>query len=177
MIKKAYDTLMASSVNPNIKECATKAYNNVKVSRNDRMRVTAGRAGCRIDHFAKTIINPYIEWNSTLFARMNEAEQYNTASHEFAHIVDFYCRQKSNHDYFWEHIHRACGGTGERTHKYNVEGLRKNIRRMIVVDKITNREYKITVNNWNRIQWEGRYTLVKTEVYNGKTLVACHNHT
>ena len=177
MIIKAYNNLMAaSSVSDGVKAAATVAMQTAKIIRNDRMRTTAGRCGCTISHFTKTLSNLRIEWNSTLFSRMTEDEQFNTVSHEFAHAVEYCVRLKSDHDYFWQSIHRACGGTAARTHNYDTTGLRKNVRRLIVKDTITNREYKITVNNWNKINHNPKYQLLKTEVYQGNTMVACHSH-
>lgn len=178
MIIKAYNNLMASSsVSDGVKTAATVAMQTVKIIRNDRMRTTAGRCGCTINHFTKTLSNLRIEWNSTLFSRMTEDQQFNTVSHEFAHAVEYCVRLKSDHDYFWQSIHRACGGTATRTHNYDTTGLRKNVRRMIVMDTVTNKEHRITLNNWNQIRYSSRYQLLKTEVYQGKTMVACHSHT
>lgn len=176
MLLKAYNNLMASSVSDSIKRAAFTAIQQTRIICNDRLRVCAGRAGCTVNRFTNTVFNMRIEWNPHLFQRMTAEQQFNTVSHEFSHTVEYVIRHNSDHGDLWQMIHRACGGTAERTHNYDTSGLKKNIRRLIIVDTITNREYKITVNNWNKIASSGRYKILKTEVYQGRTLIACHTH-
>lgn len=176
MLMKAHNNLMASSVSEGVKQSAVKTIQQLRVICNDRLRVCAGRARCFVNHLTKTVFNLRLEWNPHLFARMTENQQFNTVSHEYAHLVESMHRFQSDHGYFWQTLHRACGGTAERTHTYDTTGLKKNIKRLIIVDTITNREYKITMNNWNRIRYESRYKLLKTEVYQGRTLMASHTH-
>lgn len=176
MLMKAHNNLMASSVGEGVKQSAVKAIQQLRVIRNDRLRVCAGRARCSINRLTKMVFNLNLEWNPHLFSRMTEDQQFNTVSHEYAHLVEYMHRLESDHGYFWQTLHRACGGTAERTHTYDTTGLKKNIKRIIIVDTITNREYKITMNNWNKICNCGRYKRLKTEVYQGHTLMASYTH-
>lgn len=177
MIVKAYNNLMASgSISDDVKSAATAVMHTVKIIRNDRLRTVAGRCRCYINRLAKTITNLRIEWNPRLFSRISEDEQFDIASHEFSHAVEFCSRLDSDHGYVWKSIHLACGGNAKRTHDYNTIGLKKKVKRICVIDIVTNKEHRITVNNWNRIQWEGRYKKIKTEIYQGKTLMASYAH-
>ncbi len=58
-----------------------------------------------------------VKINTHVAAQNMEAAE-NTVSHEVAHMVDFACRGKSNHDRHWRAIHRILGGNGERCSNY-----------------------------------------------------------
>lgn len=114
-------------------EHATNAYNAVSITWNSRLRTTAGRAhrlGLRID------LSPYI------FDKMSEEEQWDTVSHEFAHIVDYVIRGTSNHDRFWKSIHRAMGGTAKRTHSAEVK--KNKVKKHVYRNAITGQENFLT---------------------------------
>lgn len=178
MLTKAYNNFMASNMSQGLKNCATEAYNKSKLIMNSRLRVAAGKARCSIHTVGnvKNIINPRIEWNPTLFQRMTEDQQYNTISHEFAHIVEFFYRGDSDHGVYWQMFHRACGGNATTRHNYDTTGLRKNVKRRVIFDTMSKKEYRVTENTFNRIVDKQRFILMKTETYNGGKLVACHNH-
>ena len=172
MLAKANQTFQASTMSSSMKAHANTAFNGCKIYFNSRLKTKAGVALCSINRFNKTVFNMKIELNPALFDRCNADVQYNITCHEFAHQIDFNARLTSNHDAFWQDIHRACGGTAERTHQIDCDGLRNNVRRMVVFDTIKLTTHKITVANWNRIRGNPQYKLMRTEIYNGVKLLA-----
>jgi predicted SprT family Zn-dependent metalloprotease len=176
MVAQAFNAIINNPASTDsIKNAAIKAQAMLKVVINPRLRVAAGRARARLDIVTRRPSYVEIELNPSLFNRINDAEQYNTVSHEVAHVVDYFIRGDSGHDYFWQNLHHLAGGTGEQFHKYDVTGLRNNVKRIILLDTITSRELKVTVQTFNKVRFNARYKHLRTEIYQGKTLMASHS--
>jgi predicted SprT family Zn-dependent metalloprotease len=175
MVAQAFNAIINNpSTSTSIMSATMQAQAMLKVVINTRLRVAAGRARARLNPITRKPIYVEIELNPSLFNRINEAEQYNTVSHEIAHVVDYFLRGDSNHDYIWQNIHRLAGGTGEQFHKYDVTGLRNNVKRIILMDTVTSRELRVTVQTFNKVRFNARYKHIRTEIYQGKTLMASH---
>jgi hypothetical protein len=146
MIDSAFASLMSASNLPSIKNAAMKAK-EVHWEMSNRMRISAGLARARIVNRAdKTfeVLNCKVQFSSALFARMTDEEKFNTVSHEFAHVVEYYARGTSDHGMLFQQIHRQMGGSGNRCHKIDTTGLRNNRKRVKLFDRGTNKEYILT---------------------------------
>lgn len=150
LLDRAYNTLMSNpNALPFIKVAAEKAYNSVKIYYNPRFRTKAGLAKCRINRLTNTINDPEIEISQAIFAEISDDEKYNTVSHEFAHIVDYFHRLTSNHDEFWNSIHRLMNGSGAAFHKYDVQ--RNTVKRVKLLDTLTGKTLLVTTRHWDKV--------------------------
>ncbi len=173
MVAQAFNAIINNpAASDSIKIAATQAQAMLKVVINPRLRVAAGRARARMGTISRKPHSVEIELNPSVFAKIEESEQYNTVSHEIAHVVDYFLRGDSNHDYIWQNIHRLAGGNGAQFHKFDVP--RNNVRRIVLLDTVSCREVKATVQTYNKVRFNARYRYLRTEVYQGRTLVASH---
>ena len=85
---------------------------NIKIVVSNRMFSCAGKASVA-----------RIKLNARLLGTVSDAIQYNTVSHELAHVIAFNLYRKSGHGTTWQLIHQAMGGTAERCHDMDVTGL------------------------------------------------------
>jgi SprT protein len=99
-----------------IAEAKWPGYNfDVKVSMNDRLRTTAGRAW-----FAEG----KVEFASKIYE--NNVEQFleDTVPHEFAHIVANRVYGSTGHDNYWKQVVAALGSSSTRCHSYEVKSTK-----------------------------------------------------
>lgn len=160
MLKIALDNLLASGMCESTKKVAYKAFREVDIRMSGRQTVTAGKAGAKI--VGGQPIDPVIILSKFIFGNINDAEKFNTVSHEFAHIVDYYVRGTSNHDAHWQRIHLAMGGTAARTHSYQVK--RRMVTRYIMEDTHTGRILTFRRGSYkNALSWGDRYKLIEVK--------------
>lgn len=79
----------------------------------------------------------------------------NTVPHEVAHIVAWLCPllRAKGHDAKWSRICRSLGGTGSRTHSYDISSARKEY--LYIVNNV---EYKLTSIRHKRVMTGNVYT-------------------
>jgi hypothetical protein len=140
------------------KNCKHESYKkaleslNLKVILTNRLRVTAGRA-------SRKLINPAIkdsfiytiELSKVVLSKTTKEEQYDTISHELAHLLDAAIRNKFNHDKFWKSLHVAMGGTGKRCH--GIEVKRNKRRKVKVTNLITKQEFFISPKSYKKLKF------------------------
>lgn len=113
-ISKAFNAIENSSAHDRYKEAALIIKSNLKWSISHRMKTTSGLASCGIDK---------IKFSFYVLSFMTVNQIYNTVTHELAHLIDYKCRLKSDHDLTWKTIHKAMGGNGNRCHAISYELL------------------------------------------------------
>lgn len=160
MVKRAVETLDASSVNDSIKSAAHYAFREVAIKMTGKMTVAAGHAQALI--IGGDVIDPVIKLSKFIFGNINDEEKFNVVAHEFAHIVDFYIRGKSDHGIQWMNLHRAMGGTGATTHSYQVK--RRAVTRYVMKDTHTGRVVTFKRGSYkNALTWGDRYKLIEVK--------------
>lgn len=113
-----------------------------------------------------------IRINPQLLEKGTEQQVFNTLSHEFAHIVDFGIRGKSDHSAVWKRIHKSFGGTGDRCTTFSLDKTRK--ARKFEYTTPTGGVFVLTAVRHNRIQ-KNNGTYVGTQG-GRKHLIGRHCH-
>lgn len=132
-LDRAFNAIENSSAHDSIKNAAIKVKAEMKCLWNSRIRRYAG--------FAR-LSRMEIHLNREMFYRVDEKEQYDTVSHELAHLIDYKVRLTSNHDYLWRSIHRTMGGSGSRC--FSGIAIKRNaVKRYHILDNRDNKTYTV----------------------------------
>lgn len=162
-LEKIYKVFLNNCQNQQMLDVAKKAYESVEIVFNSKLRTTAGKATCSM--IKTIIINPTIQISTQIFNSSDDATRYNTISHEFAHVIDFYLRNREcvnkGHDHVWVDLHRLCGGDGKQYHNMQVQ--RNRIKRFNIINVISKQEYVVSSRTFNKI--------VKANLLNTKYVV------
>lgn len=151
---------------PGLRNAIIFAKHNLKWKWNTRRRVQLGVATW--EKWLGDVINPWVQLNASLFDKLSLEQQYQTVSHEVAHVIDAYWRGESDHEILWARIHGLMGGDGKRF--IDIPGIkvkRNRVQRVRILDTQTGKEYKTTVQqtaralrcNPARFQEIGRFIL------------------
>jgi len=173
-IKKALQLFENNSNIPDSwKVLARKAYREVKITMSSKMRRSAGLAlsGILMQNIPT---NPEIRLSKIIFEKITDEEKFETVSHEFAHIVDYYIRQNSNHDEMWQTLHRAMGGNSLRTHKFETKP--NKVKRYIVSNG--EKEYMISKKKLSQLMcthwFNVQYKILRVEEWRGREKVSAY---
>jgi len=166
------------ATNSFMNHCSNLEYKNTlstlkyKIKINPRLKIKAGVAKMLTNKSTMTKLF-LLELSPHVLFRMTEEEQFQTVSHELAHLLDFSIRNKSAHDDFWQNIHKLMGGDAKRCHTISMVGLRNKVKRFVVTDTIINKEYVLTPRNYHKKAFKsitlgntenpGRYTVKQIE--------------
>lgn len=149
---------MESDASNALKEAAKAAWADLVAIDTRRMKRAAGVASVAIASFKdfhgnkqRLVSNPNIKFSKEIMKRMTEEEQFQTASHELAHIIDFYFRNKSGHDSVWKRIHAHMGGDGKRFHDVDVSDLRKKVLRVVLESKYDGSQKIVTRKHFEKL--------------------------
>jgi hypothetical protein len=151
MFQRAFENLMESGASEDVLEAGMHAWDHTEIAMSSRMTRAAGNARYRrvplgtntcLSFGVVKVKGLKITLSTPLFGRIDDAEKFNTVSHEFAHIVDAVLNGSTNHGPRWKRLHRLMGGTGERCHNYDTSGLGRKKTRMVVRYIHTGREYR-----------------------------------
>ncbi len=139
-LDRAFNAIENSSVHDGIKSAAIRVQAEVKCLWNTRIRRCAGYARLR---------KMEIHLNREMFFRVDEREQYDTVSHELAHLIDYKVRLTSKHDYLWRNIHRTMGGSGSRC--FSGIAIKRNaVKRYHILDNRDNKTYTVKSRFYNK---------------------------
>jgi len=166
-IDRAFAAFEASSLH-GMKNAAHQVKSQYTWKLNHRMRVVGATARWKYIRITDALFDMSIDFNVDVFSRMPSYEQYNTTTHEIAHLIDMsYYRVSSNHGYRWQSIDIAMGGSGERCHKMDVK--RNIVKRLVVEDTVTGKIYQnVTLRNYNKAIAcsPGRYKVLEEKTLN-----------
>ena len=134
-------------VNAAIKLLSDAVRGDVKIEVSGRCRVAAGLAK------ASKCYNPYTRQNvlgnfqmvfsESIMAGLTYDQRYEVVSHEFAHLIDYVVRGDSNHDVFWQGLHKMMHGSGNTYHKFEVKRNKRKRAEIVAPD---GRTYRVTLN-------------------------------
>lgn len=114
---------------------------------NYRSRTRGGSCKWMRQAYTKHAVDICVEVGYEFATRAPEHEVENCVKHELAHAFHVMLTHDSDHGTMWQSIHRAMGGTAERTHSVPV---RKNIvQRVRFTDRTTNKTHVCTLRKWN----------------------------
>ena len=142
LLIRARDALLAHpKASDAEKAAACDIYKRIEVKMNSRLRTTAGRA---------CFYQCTIEFSKCVFDNISDEEKYNTAAHEYAHLVSdkAYGVVGRDHGRRWQCIHMMMGGTGERCHSYHQATQKNAVDRYIIEND--GKEYRITKRKRNQ---------------------------
>ncbi len=138
---------------------------DIPIDINARLRITNGQCTWKNIPGSHQAIDLKVTFALDYMHRAEEQFVRNTVSHEYAHAYQVIRTGTSGHDRMWRMFHRAMGGNGETHTNHNTPGKRNTVQRVVVCDTTTNKELRITVGNWKRVQScaraSVRYTFVR----------------
>lgn len=146
LIDKAYNILESSKVSMATHNAAQISKTLMTWELNSRTRTQCGSV-----KYIKGFCNKPIKmsFNENLFYKMTDEEQYETVSHELAHVIDICMRGFSDHKWHWEMLHKIMGGSGNRCHNMSV--IRNKVKRLQVLEIATGKIYNnVTMSRFTR---------------------------
>lgn len=136
LVKKAYKLFCESCDDAKMLEAAKGVWKDLVVKDSGHMKRAAGHAKVYLtfkNGKRRGVERPSIKLSKELMNRMDGDEQFDTITHELAHIIDFAYRLNSDHGPIWKKIHSFMGGSGKQFHSIDTKDLRKKRTRFLVI--------------------------------------------
>lgn len=131
----------------------------MEIKLNTRSRVKAGCAMVRgvshyfaLPHRLELAHTLEVEYSAYVLNNMTELEQYQTVTHETAHVYQALLSGKMGHDAEFYAIDIAMGGEGTRCHKAHHAVKRNKRTRYVYLDTKENKELQLRRGVHGRIQ-------------------------
>lgn len=121
----------------------------------------AGMAGAAsVNRYTGEVKGLYLRFNREAITKNWDEMVNQTIPHEVAHIVAYVHRRlgAKNHNWAWQQIDRALGGTGERCHKMELTPGRRTTRHLYRLEN--GLEFKIGPKHHSGLQ-AGKYGYLK----------------
>lgn len=166
-----------TSIPADIRDTLEKVLSEVKFEASKRLTRAAGSCHWirqNISSIGHVVISDIvIKLSIPLLERGGYEITVNTILHEVAHAVQVIQQKTSDHGPRWQHIHKALGGTAERLHNIDREGLHRTITRYEYRDLHTDRVVTFTKANHQKVMLYGsyRYRYIATLKIKGKNVV------
>lgn len=135
-LKRACDSFDKMSPNEQHKAVLKKLVYTIKID--SRLRVKAGEARMRTRNGVRSYS---MRVSRVLMERATPEDQFQTISHELAHLLEYAIRGDSDHKALWQSLHLAMGGDAKRCHEIDVTDLRNTVKRVMVIDTKLNKKY------------------------------------
>lgn len=137
-LKQAYDTFEKACPNELYRTALKRMVYTIKID--SRLRTKAGEASWSRNR-ASGVVKLSMRVSSLLMQRASHEEQFQTISHELAHLLELAVHNDTNHKARWKQLHMWMGGDGKRCHDISVENLGNKVVRIMVTDTKLNKNY------------------------------------
>lgn len=146
-LKRACDTFEKKCPNELYRTSLKQMVYTIKID--SRLRTKAGEAAWSRNRASGTV-KLSMRVSKALMERAKSEDQFQTISHELAHLLEFAVHGESNHKARWQQLHRWMGGDAKRCHDISTADLGNKVVRIVVTDTKLKQNYVLRRSSYER---------------------------